>query len=154
MKRRSFLKNTFIASATGVAVSVGVLSPSVALAEKHGNDPFAATSLDDALKMLGATGAETSDKIKIKAPEIAENGAVVPIGVTSDIEGTIEIMVITVENPAPLAAKYSFGEGAMPTVKSRFKMGKTTDVVALVKAGDKFYMAKANVKVTKGGCGG
>ena len=154
MKRRSFLKSTFVAGATGVAVSASVLIPSIALAEKHANDPFAATSLDDALKLLGATGAETSDKIKLKAPEIAENGAVVPVGVTSEIEGTTEIFVITAENPTPLSAKYTFGEGAMPTVKSRFKMGKTTDVVALVKAGDKFHMAKANVKVTKGGCGG
>jgi len=154
MKRRSFLKNTIIASATGVAVSAGVLSPSIALAEKHGNDPFKAKSVDEVLKMLGATGAEASDKIKIKAPEIAENGAVVPVTITSEIEGTTEIISISANNPTPLSAKYTFGEGAVPAVKSRFKMGKTGDVVAIVKAGDKFYTAKANVKVTKGGCGG
>ncbi len=154
MKRRSFLKNTLIASATGAAVSAGILSPSIALAEKHGDNPFKAKSLDEALKMLGATGAEASDKIKIKAPEIAENGAVVPVTITSDIEGTTEIIAISAENPTPVSAIYTFGEGAVPAVKSRFKMGKTTDVVALVKAGDKFYTAKANVKVTKGGCGG
>ena len=154
MERRKFLKGTIVASATGAAVAAGLLKPSMALAEKHGNDPFQAKSLDEVLKMMGAVDAEVSDKIKLKAPEIAENGAVVPVGVTSKIEGTTEIALITVENPAPLSAKYMLGEGAIPSIKSRFKMGKTTDVVVLVKAGDKFYTAKANVKVTKGGCGG
>jgi len=154
MKRRSFLKSTIIASATGAAVSAGILSPNIALAEKHGNDPFKSKSVDEILKMLGATDAEASDKIKIKAPEIAENGAVVPVTITSEIEGTTEIFSISSKNPTPLAAKYTFGEGAVPSIKSRLKMGKSGDVIALVKAGDKFYTAKAGVKVTKGGCGG
>ncbi len=152
MKRRRFLKGTFVAGVTSVAVGAGVLSPSIVFAE--GTDAFAAKSLDEVLKILGGAEAETSDKIKIKAPEIAENGAVVPVGITSDIEGTTEISVITVENPTPLSAQFILGEGATAKIKSRFKMGKTTDVVALIKAGDKFYTAKANVKVTKGGCGG
>jgi len=154
MKRRSFIKSTIAAGATGIAVGAGILSPNMAFAEAHGNDPFKAKSVDDVLKMLGLSKAEDSEKIKIKAPEIAENGAVVPVGITSGIEGTTEIIVITVNNPTPLAAKYTFGETAVPAIKSRFKMGKTTDVIALVKAGDKVYTAKANVKVTKGGCGG
>jgi len=154
MKRRSFLKSTIVAGATGAAVSAGILSPNTAMAAAHMKDAFKAKSLDEVLKALGATGAEASDKIKIKAPEIAENGAVVPVGVTSDIPGTTQIITITAANPTPLAAIYNFGENAIPAIKSRFKMGKTTDVVALVKAGDKFYTAKANVKVTKGGCGG
>ena len=154
MKRRSFLKSTLLASATGAVIGTGILSPNIASAAAHGNDPFKAKSVDEVLKMLNATGAEASDKIKIKAPEIAENGAVVPVGITSEIEGTTEIISITAANPTPLAAIYKLGEGADTAVKSRFKMGKTTDVVVLVKAGDKFYTAKANVKVTKGGCGG
>ena len=154
MKRRSFLKSTVLLSATGAAVSTGILSPNLAMAAAHGNDAFKAKSVDEVLKMLGATGAAASDKIKIKAPEIAENGAVVPVSITSSIAGTTEIISITAANPTPLAAIYKFGESAETSVKSRFKMGKTTDVVALVKAGDKFYTAKANVKVTKGGCGG
>ena len=151
MKRRSFLKSTFTA---GVAVSAGIISPNMAFADAHGADPFKAKSVDEVLKMLGATGAEASADIKIKAPEIAENGAVVPVGVTSKIKGTTEIVIITANNPTPLAAKYTFGESATPAIKSRFKMGKTTDVIVLAKAGDKYYTAKANVKVTKGGCGG
>jgi len=154
MKRRSFLKSTIAAGATSAAVGAGLLSPSMVFAESHGNGAFKAKSVDEVLKMLGISSPEASDKIKIKAPEIAENGAVVPVGITSEIEGTTEIIIITANNPTPLAAKYTFGEGAVPAIKSRFKMGKTTDVIALVKAGDKVYTAKANVKVTKGGCGG
>ena len=151
MKRRSFLKNTVVASA---AISTGILSTNTAFAAKHGNDITKAKSVDEVLKMLGATDVTESKDIKIKAPEIAENGAVVPVGITSSIEGTTEIVSITAANPTPFAARFVLGEGAVPAVKCRFKMGKTTDVIAVVKAGDKFYTAKANVKVTKGGCGG
>jgi len=150
MKRRSFLKGTLVASALATgAISTGYV---FAAAEKH--KLTEAKSVDEVLKMLGAEGAATSDKIKIKAPEIAENGAVVPVGITSELPGTTEIVSITAENPTPFSAKYTIGEGAIPAVKSRFKMGKTTDVVAVVKADGKYYMAKTNVKVTKGGCGG
>ena len=151
MKRRSFLKSTVVASA---AISTGVVSTNTAFAASHGGDITKAKSVDEVLKMLGATGATESADIKIKAPEIAENGAVVPVGITSNIAGTTEITSLTAANPTPFAAKYIFGEGADTAVKSRFKMGKTTDVIVVVKAGDKFYTAKANVKVTKGGCGG
>jgi len=151
MKRRSFLKSTVVASA---AISTGILSTNNAFAAAHGGDIRAAKSVDEVLKMLGATGATESGDIKIKAPEIAENGAVVPVGITSNIAGTTEITSITAANPTPFAAKYIIGESAVPAVKSRFKMGKTTDVIVVVKAGGKFYTAKANVKVTKGGCGG
>ena len=106
------------------------------------------------MEVLGATDASESEMIKIKAPEIAENGAVVPIGITSDIEGTTEIVTIISNNPLPYSAKFTIGSKAKAAVKSRFKMAKTTDVVAVVKADDKFYIAKSNIKVTKGGCGG
>jgi len=151
MKRRSFLKSTVVASA---AISTGILSTNTAFAAAHGNDVTKAKSVDEVLKMLGATGATESADIKIKAPEIAENGAVVPVGITSNIAGTTEIISLTAANPTPFAARYVIGESAVPAVKSRFKMGKTTDVIVVVKAGDKFYTAKTNVKVTKGGCGG
>lgn len=151
MKRRSFLKSTVVASA---AISTGILSTNTAFAAAHGDDITKAKSVDEVLKMLGATGATESADIKIKAPEIAENGAVVPVGITSNIEGTTEIVSLTAANPTPFGARYIVGESTVPAVKSRFKMGKTTDVIVVVKAGDKFYTAKANVKVTKGGCGG
>ena len=154
MKRRSFIKNALVASATGAAVTGGLLNPKAVFAASHEVDLSQAKSLEEALKLMGATDAAESEKIKIKAPEIAENGAVVPVGITSEIEGTTEIMAAISNNPAPYAAKYTIGSKAKPAVKSRFKMAKTSDVVAIVKANDKFYMAKSNIKVTKGGCGG
>ena len=154
MKRRSFIKSAVVASATGAAVTSGLISSNAVFAASHETDFTKAKSLDEALKMMGATGAAESEMIKIKAPEIAENGAVVPVGITSEIEGTTEIVALISNNPTPYAAKYTLGAKAKAGVKSRFKMAKTTDVVAVVKANDKFYMAKSNIKVTKGGCGG
>lgn len=153
MKRRNFIKTALLASATGAAVSGGLLSSRVVFAAADA-DLLAVKSVDEALKALGAPEATESDKIKIKAPEIAENGAVVPIGVTSEIEGTSEILLLVSKNPAPFAGRYHFGKKTEPAIKSRLKMAKTSDVMAVVKAGDKFYTAKSNVKVTKGGCGG
>jgi len=154
MKRRSFLKSAAVASATGAVVTSGILSPSKVFADSENTDVTKAKSLDEALKIIGASDASASDMIKIKSPEIAENGAVVPVGITSEIENTDEIVLLVSNNPVPYAARYTMGKGATPSVKSRLKMAKTSDVVAVVKADDKFYTASANIKVTKGGCGG
>lgn len=153
MKRRTFLQSTVTASAVGIAMSAGLVSPSIAIAAEEGS-PFAASTVDDALKALGMTGAEESKDISIKAPEIAENGAVVPVTISTTIEGANEIALVVAENPTPLAGVFKMGEGAEATASTRIKMGKTSDVIALVKAGDKVYTAKQEVKVTIGGCGG
>jgi len=154
MKRRSFIKTAIVASATGAAVTGGLIKPEIVMAASHEKDFTKAKSAEEVMEMMGATDASESDMIKIKAPEIAENGAVVPVGITSNIEGTSEIVALISNNPIPYAARYTVGAKSKAAVKSRFKMAKTTDVVAVVKAGDKFYMAKSNIKVTKGGCGG
>jgi len=154
MKRRSFIKTALVASATGAAVTGGLLSSKTVFAASHAKDFTKAKSVDEVMEMMGATGATESDMIKIKSPEIAENGAVVPVGITSGIKGTTEIVALVSNNPVPYAAGYLIGAKAEAAVKSRFKMAKTTDVVAVVKADDKYYMAKSNIKVTKGGCGG
>lgn len=152
MERRSFLKDCVVTGATGAAFGAGLLPPSIAFANEF--DPFQATSVDAVLKALGVAGTEASDRIKIRAPKIAENGAAVPVGITSTIEGTTEIIAIAAANPKPLAARYRFGKGATTSVDSRIKMRETTEVIALVRAGGRYYMAKTEVKVTLGGCGG
>lgn len=154
MKRRTFLQGTVAASATGIAVSAGLLTPSAVMADSHGGTAFEAKSVEDALKVMGVDGTEESGDIKIKAPEIAENGAVVPVTVTSGIEGTESISMMIDGNPTPLAATFTMGEGADASAATRVKMGKTSNLVAMVKAGDKTYTAKQEVKVTIGGCGG
>ncbi len=153
MKRRTFLQGTLAASAAGVAASAGLLTSGVVLAADDAPNAFTATSMEDALAIMGVTPEESSD-ISIKAPEIAENGAVVPVTISTSIKGVSEIMIMVAGNPTPLAAVFRLPEGTEPTASTRIKMGKTSDVVALVKAGDKTYSAKQEVKVTIGGCGG
>ena len=116
-------------------------------------DAFKAKSMDDALNaLMGTTEAEDGDII-IKAPEIAENGAVVPISVTSNIANTESISIIVPKNPQPLAASFEL-MGGEPFVSVRVKMAETSNVVGVVRSGDKLYRGMKEVKVTIGGCGG
>ena len=131
----------------------GLLKPVLALAAWN-KEAFNAKSPADALKGLGASGTEPSKDIVIDAPQIAENGAVVPIEITSNIPGTTAIAVVIEKNPFPLAAKFDFKEGALPFVKLNAKMGETSDVRVVATAGGKHYAASREIKVTIGGCGG
>ena len=153
-KRRILLKGSLAAGSVGIAVGAGLLTPNTVLGawnEAAFNAPDMATALNG---LLGSDAAEASEDIKIKAPDIAENGAVVPVTVESSIEGVQSISIVASGNSTPLVASFQLGEGAIPFVSTRIKMGKTADVVAVVQAGDKLYSGAKNVKVTIGGCGG
>jgi sulfur-oxidizing protein SoxY len=117
-------------------------------------DAFKQKSEADAVKTLYGKSAEASDKVKLEAPEIAENGAVVPISVASVLPQTTSIAILVLENPFTLAATYAIPDGTLPAVSNRLKMAKTTKVVALVEADGKLFSATKEVKVTVGGCGG
>ena len=152
--RRSFLKSSVTASAIGVAVSAGLITPRAVLAAWP-KAAFEATDVNGALSSaLGSSNAASSGDIKLKAPDIAENGAVVPVTVTSKIAGTESISILVAKNATPLAAKFNLASNTEGFVSTRIKMGKTSDVVAVIKAGGKLYTAKKEVKVTIGGCGG
>lgn len=153
MKRRMFLKGSLAAGTVGVAVGAGLLTPSSVLAAwpKAAMD---AKSVDAALKSLGMTGGVASKDIKIKAPDIAENGAVVPVTVSTKMAGVTNIAIIVAKNGTPLSSSYDLGKGAVGYIATRIKMGKTSDVIAVVKAGGKVLTNKKEVKVTIGGCGG
>jgi sulfur-oxidizing protein SoxY len=154
MKRRIFLKRSLAAGAVGVAASTGLLAPQQVLAAWP-KDAFASKDVASALNaLLGSDATESSDKIQIKAPDIAENGAVVPVTIDASLEGIESIAIIASANPAPLVANFKLGKGALGFVSTRIKMGKTGDVIGVVKAGGKLYSAKKGVKVTIGGCGG
>ena len=116
-------------------------------------EAFKAKSMDGALSALMGTAQAQDGEIVIKVPEIAENGAVVPISVTSHIANTESISIIVPNNPQPLAASFDL-MGGEPFVSVRIKMAKTSDVVAVVKSGDQLYRGRKEVKVTIGGCGG
>ena len=115
---------------------------------------FGAKTAQDALSGLGAANPAPSKDIVIDAPQIAENGAVVPIEIASNIPGTTSLAVVLEKNPFPLAAKFDFKEGALPYVKLNVKMAVTSDVRVVATAGGKHYAATREIKVTIGGCGG
>jgi len=153
-KRRTLLKGSLAAGAVGVAVGTGLLTPRTVPAAWL-ESAFAAGNPDDALQeLLGISTHEVSESVKIKAPKIAENGAVVPVTVESDVEGIDSISIIAMGNQTPLIASFNLGEGALGFVSTRIKMAKTAKVIGLVKAGDKVLSAAKEVKVTIGGCGG
>ena len=154
MKRRIFLKRSLAAGTVGVAAATGLLAPQQVLAAWN-KAAFEAKDLPGALNaLLGSSDMSESADIKVKAPDIAENGAVVPITVDAGMEGVESIAVVASNNPVPLVANFVMGPGATGFVSTRIKMGKTGDVIGVVKAGGKLYSAKKEVKVTIGGCGG
>ncbi|MGV6859323.1 MAG: thiosulfate oxidation carrier protein SoxY [bacterium] len=153
MQRRTFLKGTLAASATGVAVSAGLLTPATVLAAWP-KAAFETKDVDAAIAAIAGGKPSPSSDIKIKAPDIAENGAVVPVTVTTGMSGLESVSILASANPYPLLANFNMGSNCLPYVSTRIKMGKTGNVVAVVKAGGKLYSASKEVKVTIGGCGG
>jgi len=153
-KRRILLKGTFAAGATGLAISAGLLTPKAVLAAW----PKAAFEAKDSkaalAASLGSSDTTESSDIKLKAPDIAENGAVVPVTVTTGIKDVEAISIVVAGNGTPLAATFNLGATTDGYVSTRIKMGKTSDVTAVIKAGGKLYSTSKNVKVTIGGCGG
>ncbi|MBT8127380.1 MAG: thiosulfate oxidation carrier protein SoxY [Gammaproteobacteria bacterium] len=152
--RRVMLKGSLAAGVVGAAVGAGLLTPKAVLAA-WSKEAFEAKEVDAAMKgNFGSTDAAASDKIKLKAPDIAENGAVVPITVTSQIDGTTHMSILVSGNATPLTSTYELGQTTEAYISTRVKMGKTSDVIAVVKADGKLYSTKKEVKVTIGGCGG
>jgi sulfur-oxidizing protein SoxY len=122
--------------------------------DKYPEDAFKQKDGKEALRLLYGRNAEPSDKIKLDAPEIAENGAVVPISVTTSLAEVTSIAFVVPENPNALAAYYKIPGGTVPNIANRLKMARTSDVIVIVEAGGKLYSAAKEVKVTVGGCGG
>lgn len=171
MQRRNFVKGTIAAS---IAASTGLLSsqllaedaakaeaaadaaPAEAKATEAaagtGSPIFDAENLTDALKALGAEAAEVSDKITLVAPDVAENGAVVPVSIDTTLEGATQFVFIAENNARPVSATFDLSPEMAGFIGIRMRMGKTGKVIALVMAGDKIYKAEKNVKVTAGGC--
>ena len=151
--RRNVLKGTTGAGAVAVAVAAGLLKPTQVLAAAP-RSAFEAKSVADVRKGIGSSGAAESNDITIKAPDIAENGAVVPVEVTSAIAGTTSIAILAEKNATPLVADFELMGGTQGFISTRIKMGQTALVRAVVSAGGKSYTAAKEVKVTIGGCGG
>lgn len=150
MKRRTLLQASL---ATGVIASTGLLIPGRVMAA-YPKAAFESKEVDGAISAaMGSSETTDSGDIKIKAPEIAENGAVVPIQITSSIAGTETISLIVANNPSPMAAIFNL-HGSEAFASIRVKMIKSSDIIAVVKAGGSLHAARQEVKVTIGGCGG
>jgi len=148
------MKSSLATAALGTAIAAGLITPRQVFANTL-SPAFSSKNTDDAIKQLFAgQSIEDSTAIKIKAPDISENGAVVPISVSSDIQGIESISVLVSKNATPLIANFNLSDTTEAYVSTRIKMGKSSDVVAIVNAGGKLYRAKTEVKVTIGGCGG
>ncbi len=134
-------------------VAVGLVPAGQASAQQFAS-AFQTKSIADTLKALGAGTPADSKDVVINSPGSDGNGAVVPVGVRSNLPKTEMIALLVEKNPSALAGAYTLLEGAEPDVNMRIKMGQSSDVYALVKADGKFYMTKKEIKVTLGGCGG
>lgn len=151
--RRLILQGTGSLALAGFSNLIAL--PAFAAADdKYPEGAFKLKSDKDAIQALYGKTAEPSDKVKLDAPEIAENGAVVPISVTTTLEKVTSISFLVSHNPNALAASYQIPEGTLPTVANRLKMQQTSNVIAIVEADGKLYSATKEVKVTVGGCGG
>ena len=153
--RRLILKGAGVLALAGLGIFSFDLPAALAAAnDKYPEDAFKQKSEADAIKALYGKTAETSDKVKLDAPEIAENGAVVPVSVTTTLADVTSIAFLVTENPVVLVASYKIPAGTVPSVGNRIKMAKTSSVTVVVEAGGKLYSATKEVKVTVGGCGG
>jgi sulfur-oxidizing protein SoxY len=153
-KRRQTVKSgggLFILSLTATA---GLVPATLVNAQVWNKTAFDGKNLNEVVRALGGTSAAQSTDITINAPDIAENGAVVPVGVMSRIGKTESIAILVEKNPNALAASFDIPAGTEANVTTRVKMGQSSNVFALVKADGKYYVSTKEVKVTLGGCGG
>ncbi len=163
MKRRQFLQNTAGLTTAQTALGLGLVSGFIPLA--HAQAPAAAAAwnkaafeqktLAEVAKAFGSAAAPTlSQDLVLNTQEIAENGNVVPFGAQSNIAGTTQMAFLVEKNPNALAAVFDILPGQEANVSTRVKMGQSSNVFVLAKAGDKYFYNVKEVKVTLGGCGG
>ena len=154
IRRRGILK---VGGGTGVlalAAAAGLVRPRAAFAQQWNKAAFETKSVAATLKALGGSGSTESAQVQITAPDIAENGAVVPITIESAIPRTRTIAILIEKNPSTLSADFDIPEGTDPFITTRVKMAETSNIYAVVQADGKYYHAVKEIKVTLGGCGG
>jgi len=153
--RREALKSGSGMTLVALLAAAGWLKPGSAAAQAWNKSAFEAKSMDEAMKAFGGgAAAQSKDVVFVSTPDIAENGAVVPISVTSSIPKTESIAILIEKNPNMLAGSFDILPGTEPAISTRVKMGQTSNVYALVKADGRYFVASKEIKVTLGGCGG
>ena len=152
IKRRLLVRAGVTAALASLVGGVAILMPRRAHAAWP-KTAFDARTVDAALKELAGNSTTAAGDITLLVPELAENGAVVPVTVSTKLEGVESISVFATKNFNPLIASFDFGAGAEPYVETRIKMAETADVAAVVKAKGQLYTVSKPVKVVVGGCG-
>lgn len=153
MERREFLQHAGSGGLMAALVAAGWW-PASAGASEWNKAAFEGKKIEDVLKALGGVDAKPSDEVQINSIEIAENGAVVPVGMSSRQPGTDTLAILVEKNPNLLAAVFTIPPGTLPEVQTRVKMAQTSNVYVLARAGGKFSYGVKEIKVTLGGCGG
>jgi sulfur-oxidizing protein SoxY len=139
----------------GLALAALAALPRTLLAAAWPAAAFKSEAASEAMKTLFGTDQLTpSDQIKLGVPTIAENGAVVPVEVSTSLANVESISIVVPKNPRPLAASFAMTAETLPEIASRIKMGQTSDVIAVVKTDAGLFSTAKEVKVTIGGCGG
>ena len=152
-----FLDRRLILKAAGAAVamaSAALLAPRRVLAAAWDKNAFAAKTPTDALRAMGVSNPADGRDITVEVAQFAENSAVVPVEITSNIPGTDAISLVIDRNPFPFAARFEFLPGAVPYVRVNVKLGESSKMHILAEAGGRHYITTRDVKVTAGGCGG
>ena len=150
--RRDMIKHSAVVA--GLLAAAGLL-PQAALAEGINRSAFDAKSMDELAKALGVGKPVESPLVTLTGPDIAENGAVVPLAAASTAPGVKRLLLLVEKNPAMLAASFEVSDAVEPSMSTRVKMGQTSNVYAVaITADNKVLFAQKEVKVTLGGCGG
>lgn len=149
--RREMLKRS--AGVAGLLAGLGLL-PQAAQAA-YAQAAFDAKNLADVLKALGASAPADSKDVTLNGPDIAENGAVVPVSCACALPGVKRLLVLVEKNPNVLAAMFDVSDAVEANFATRVKMGQSSNVMAVALMGDgKVLFTQKEIKVTLGGCGG
>lgn len=152
--RREVLKRS--ATVASLLISVGML-PTFARAQDaaYNAAAFEAKNMADLMKALGASAPSESKDVALQAPDIAENGAVVPLGASTTLPGVKRLLLLVEKNPSIMTAMFEISDAIEPAVSTRVKMGQSSNVFAVAMMNDgRVLYAQKEVKVTLGGCGG
>ena len=151
LNRRELLSHS--AKVAALLATIGLL-PQIAHAA-YNTAAFEAKTMAELMKLLGGSAPTESKEVTITGPDIAENGAVVPVGVSTALPGVKRLLVLVEKNPSVMSAMFEVSDAVDANFSTRVKMGQSSNVYAVAMMGDgKVLFAQKEVKVTLGGCGG
>ena len=159
MDMTSTSRRSFVTSSSGLFlyikfVSIGFFLPSTLRASIWKEKWFSTVDLSETLKVMGVKDISRNKKVTISAPDTAENGAYVGVGVNAEIENVDMVAILVEKNPNILSGFFEFNSKVLPEIATKIKMAESSNIITVVKTtNDEYYMEKKFVNVTLGGCG-